>query len=97
MVRIIRAPFFMISLLVGAILTFFILAWVSVGGWCEDALRWLGYRERQSWLPAVFGMVGYVGFGIAAPAYAGWHLIGWPGAIVGPILALAAIAVLGRW
>ncbi len=94
---IIRAPFFLLGVLFGMIPTFFIFAMVSVGSWCEDALRWVGYRSRPAWLPAVLGAVVYAAFGLAGPAYLGQHLIGWPGAIVGPVLALGAIAVLGRW
>ncbi|HEC23542.1 MAG TPA: hypothetical protein ENI95_11575 [Chloroflexi bacterium] len=76
---------------------FFIVAIVSVGSWCEDALRWLGVRARPRWLPGVLGAVGYVSLGLAGPAYLGGRLMGWPGAILGPVLALGAIAVLGRW
>jgi hypothetical protein len=35
--------------------------------------------------------------GIAGPAYLGYFLIGWPGAIIGPLFTLVMIAILGRW
>ncbi len=95
--RIVRAPVFLVGLLISAIPAFFICAVVSVGSWCEDGLRWIGYRSRPAWLPAALGIVGYVGLGVAGPAYLGGSLIGWPGAILGPLLMLGLIAVLGRW
>ncbi len=95
--RILRAPVFLISLMLSMIMVFVIVASVSVGSWCEDALRWLGYRSRPRWLPAALGVIGYLSLGLAAPALLGRLLIGWPGAILGPVLALGAIAVLGRW
>lgn len=96
-VRIIRAPFFLISLLLSMIPVFFIFASVSVGSWCEDALHHLGFRSPPRWLPLVLGMIGYAGLGLAGPALLGRLLIGWPGAVIGPVLALGAIAVLGHW
>lgn len=97
MVRVVRAPIFVFSLLVGTAMVSFFLAWVSVGDWCEDGLRWLGYRERPGWLPSLLGVAAYVALGIAGPAYLGYFLLGWPGAIVGPICALVMVAILGRW
>jgi hypothetical protein len=95
--RIVRAPFFVISLVISIPLALFFLAWVSVGAWCEDGMRWLGYRARPRGLPAVVGFVMYVGLGIAAPTILGWALLGWPGAVLGPVLALGAIVILGHW
>ena len=95
--RIIRAPFFMVSLLISLIMAFWFFATVSVGAWCEDALRWLGYKSRPLWLPGVLGVIGYTGLGIVGPAYLGGLLIGWPGAILSPLLVLAAIAWFGHW
>ena len=95
--RIVRAPFFLLSVAMSMLPAFFIFAAVSVGAWCEDVLRWLGYRSRPAWLPGALGIVGYAGLGVAGPAYLGGALIGWPGAVLGPMLALALIAILGRW
>lgn len=97
LVRILRAPFFLISIAFSTMLVFFFFAWVSVGSWCEDALRWLGYRARPRWLPAALGLMTYVGLGIAGPAYLGAVILGWPGAVLGPVVALGAITILGRW
>ncbi len=97
MVRVIRAPFFLLNLLVGTALVFFFLAWVSVGDWCEDGLHWLGYGEHPHWLPGVVGVAAYIGLGIAGPALLSYYLVGWLGVIVGPICVLVLIAVLGRW
>lgn len=96
-IRMLRAPLFLLSLLLSAVPVFFIFASVSVGSWAEDGLRWFGYRSKPRWLPAVLGFVGYTGLGVAAPAILGRSLIGWPGTILGPVLALGAIALLGRW
>ncbi len=97
MVRVIRAPFFLLNLLVGASLVCFFLAWISVGDWCEDVMCWLGYRERPHWLPGVVGVAAYTGLGIVGPAYLAHTLIGWPGVIAGPLFSLVMIAILGRW
>lgn len=95
--RIIAIPVFVVGLILSFIPFFFILASVSIGAWCEDILRRLGYRARPSWLPMALGIAGYAGLGVAGPAYAGRLLIGWPGAIIAPLLTLVAIAILGRW
>ncbi|MBN1313050.1 MAG: hypothetical protein JXB30_16680 [Anaerolineae bacterium] len=96
-VRVIRAPFFVINFLVSAFLVAFFLAWVSVGDWCEVGLHWLGYQKHPYWLPGVVGFAAYFGLGVAGPAYLGCHLIGWPGVLAGPLCMLVLIAVLGRW
>jgi hypothetical protein len=96
-VRVIRAPFFAINFLVSAFLVACFLAWVSVGDWCEEGLRVLGYQERPYWLPGVIGGTTYLGVGIVGPAYLAHYLIGWPGILVGPLSMLMVIAILGRW
>jgi hypothetical protein len=95
--RILRAPFFLGSLLVSSFFALFILAVVSIGSWFEKVLHWLGYRSRPAWLPPFLGVLGYMGLGLAGPAYLAGRLIGWPGFVIGPLLALGAIALLGRW
>ncbi len=97
LLRAARAPFFAIALLFSMLPVFFIFAWVSVGAWCEDVLHWLGYDTRPRWLPGVAGIAIYVGLGIAAPAYLGHLVVGWPGLIIGPVLVIAAISRLGHW
>ncbi len=95
--RMLRAPIFVIGLLFSFIPVFFLFAVVSIGSWCEDLLRQLGYRSRPAWLPPVLGVLGYASFGLAGPAYLGERLLGWPGAVLGPVLMLGVIAVLGKW
>jgi hypothetical protein len=95
--RIIRAPFFLGSLLVSSFFAVFILAVVSLGSWFENLLHRLGYRSRPAWLPPALGVLGYMGLGLAGPAYLAGRLIGWPGFVIGPLVALGAIAVLGKW
>jgi hypothetical protein len=95
--RVIRSPLFVFNLLAGAGLVSFFLAWVSVGDWCEGGLRWLGYRGRPYWLPAVVGIVTYVGMGIVGPACLIRYFIGWPGLLLGPMCALVLIALADRW
>ena len=92
-----RAPLFLVGLAISMVFVFFVFAWVTVGAWCEDGIRALGYRGRPRWLPAVLGMLVYAGGGIAAPAILGDRLVGWPGAVFAPLLILAAIAKLGHW
>jgi hypothetical protein len=95
--RVVRVPVFVFNLLVGTSLVCFFLAWVSVGDWCEGGLHRLGYQERPHWLPGVLGILVYLGLGIVGPAYLGYYLVGWPGAIIGPLCTLVMIAILGRW
>lgn len=95
--RVLRAPFFLTTLLLSMLPVFFIFASVSMGAWFERALLLLGYQSRPRWLPAVLGVLGYTGLGVWGPAALGNQLLGWPGAILGPLLALGVIAVLGRW
>lgn len=95
--RVARAPFFVVPLLLSMLPLFFIFASVSVGAWIEQLLFWVGYQARPRWLPGVLGVLGYTGFGVAGPAALGNTLIGWPGAVLGPLLVLGLIAKLGRW
>jgi hypothetical protein len=95
--RVIRAPFLVLGIVFAFIPALFMFAVVSVGDWSERILRIVGYRARPHWLPGVMGILGYVGLGIAAPAYLGNLLLGWPGSVAAPVIALACIAVLGRW
>ena len=97
LLKVLRAPFFLIGLAASMIPVFFIFAWVSVGSWCEDLLRLIGYQNRPRWLPPVLGVLVYAGLGIVGPALLGHWLIGWPGSILGPLIILGAIAKLGRW
>ena len=97
LVRVIRAPFLILGILIALLITVFVLATVSVGDWSEKLLRLVGYRARPYWLPGALGLLGYVGLGIAAPAYLGALLIGWPGGVAAPVIILACIAVVGRW
>jgi hypothetical protein len=95
--RVVRSPFFVFSFLLGALLVTFVLAWVSVGDWCEGVLRWLGYRGSPYWLPAAAGLMAYVGLGIIGPAYLGAFLVSWPGLLAGPLCVLVLIALADRW
>ena len=95
--RVIRAPLFAVNFLISVLLVSFFLAWVSVGDWCEDGLRWLRYQGRPYWLPGAAGIVVYLGLGIVGPAYLAYQVVGWPGVLAGPLLILVVIAVLGRW
>ncbi|GAB4470219.1 MAG: hypothetical protein Kow00124_06200 [Anaerolineae bacterium] len=97
LLKVMRAPFFALNLLVGSILTVIVLASVTVGAWADGLLRLIGIRMRPHWLPAALGVVGYLGLGIALPAYLGSLLIGWPGAMLAPLLVLAGVVILGRW
>lgn len=97
LLRIVRAPFFLLMLVISLIPVLFIFASVSVGSWAEELLHGIGYRARPRWLPAFLGVVGYSSLGVAAPAWLGSSLLGWPGAVLGPILTLGAIAILGHW
>jgi len=92
-----RAPVFLIGLATSMVCVFFIFAWVTVGAWCEDGLRALGYRNQPRWLPAILGVLMYLGLGITGPAVLGGKLIGWPGAVLVPLAILGLIAKLGRW
>lgn len=97
LLRIVRAPFFLLALVASLVPVLFIFASVSVGSWAEDALHRIGYRIRPRWLPALLGFVGYSSLGVAGPALLGNLLIGWPGAVLGPVLTLGAIAAFGHW
>lgn len=96
-VRILRAPFFVCALLLSMVPVFYLFASVSMGAWVEEGLQRLGLQMPPRWLPAVLGVLAYTGLGVAAPAVLGGNLLGWPGAVLGPLLALGVIAVLGRW
>jgi len=93
----VRAPFVLISLLIGLILLLLVLSIISFGEWVEIALKWAGYRGRPYWIPGVLGFVAYLGLGFIGPAYGGNALLGWPGLIAGPMIAVAIISWLGQW
>jgi hypothetical protein len=93
----VRAPLFFVNLLIGGILTFSILASVSIGAWIEDALRFTGYEAKRSWLPAIIGILLYLAVGLIGPIVLGNYLIGWPGAVITPVIIGLVIVYLGRW
>ncbi len=95
--QIVTAPIFMIGVILGGLLTVFALASISVGGWSEQALSHVGYKEKPRLLPMILGLAGYIGIGLVGLALLGAYLVGWPGAVLGPILGIVLIAVLDRW
>src|SRR5574341_2465141 len=88
---------FLAGLFVSFIPIAFLFASVTFGAWCEELLLRIGFTSRPGWLPPVVGVLGYAGFGVAGPAYLGGHLLGWPGAVAGPLIILGVVAVLGKW
>jgi hypothetical protein len=97
MVRLIRAPFFILMVLLSLIPGAFICASVSVGAWFEDGLRLIGLPPRRDWIPLTLGISGYLLLGIVLPAYLGGRLMGISGAILFPLAVLIVIALLDRW
>ncbi|NDJ52083.1 MAG: hypothetical protein GYB68_03240 [Chloroflexi bacterium] len=95
--RVLRAPFFLASMVFSMAGAFGFFAVVQVGAWAEDGLRLLGLRQMPEWLPAGLGILGYLGLGVIIPALAAYRWIGWPGAILLPLLVLGIIAKLGNW
>jgi hypothetical protein len=95
--QIVTAPFFVIGVILGGLLTVLALASISVGGWSEVALSRVGYREKPRLLPMILGLAGYFGIGIVGLAALGGYLLGWPGAVLGPLLGIVLIAILDRW
>jgi hypothetical protein len=91
-----RAPLVWIGFLLSLYLTGVFAAIVSLGAWVEDGLRWLGLK-RVGTVSAVTGVVGFLGLGVIGVAWLGNRLIGWPGLIVGPLLAMAFVGLLDRW
>lgn len=96
-VRVVRAPLFLVGLALSFIPVFFIFASVSVGSWVEAAATRLGIGWRPRWLPGALGLTVYAVLGVAAPALLGARLAGWAGGVLAPLLVLGGIAVLGRW
>ena len=97
LVRVLRAPVFLVGLALSFIPVFFIFASVSVGSGVEAAATRLGVNWRPRWLPGALGFAVYGLLGVAAPAMLGSRLAGWPGGVIAPLLVLGGIAVLGRW
>jgi hypothetical protein len=95
--RIIYAPFFFVLVLLGTLAVIFEVASISVGGWIEAVLLRLGYRHKPALLPAFAGVIVFFGVGLVGSGYLGSRLIGWPGAIIGPILAIIIIGLIDRW
>lgn len=92
-----RAPFMVFGVVFGGLGVAFAVASVTVGDWAERALRLLGYKGRPTWLPALIGVGGYLSLGVAAPAWGGFRLIGWPGALIAPMLVLLLMALVDQW
>jgi len=95
--RVILAPFFFAWVLLGTIMVLFVISTISIGGWCEAVLVRIGYRYKPLILPMVIGIVLFVGVVLLGMGMLGHQLIGWPGAILGPVLAILAIALIDHW
>nr|MBN1229731.1 hypothetical protein [Anaerolineae bacterium] len=96
LIRILRAPFFLILLLASMPLVFFFFAWVTIGAWFQDLSGKAGITAR-GWVFAAFGFFVYTSLGLVLPAIIGSYLLGWVGAVITPIVLLAGIAYLGKW
>lgn len=95
--KLILAPLFLISVVIGTALTFIVIAIVSVGSWFEVLLRRLGYRVAEGWLPGILGVAAYLLLGIIGLGLLGKSAIGWPGLLIGPIGGLILVALIDRW
>lgn len=95
--RTIIAPFFLAAVILGFLGVLFFVASISIGGWCEAVLLRIGYRHQPVLLPAIIGAALLVGIGFVGMGTLGSSLIGWPGALLGPTLAIVLIAVADRW
>ena len=107
-----RAPFVIGGFIFSIYLTGVFMATVTVGGWVEAELRRLGMRsmKRVGFISALSGVVGYILLGIIVPAWLVFMLIGkwlpmlfkigmpgWPGLIIGPLVAMAVLARAAKW
>ena len=97
MLRIIRAPFFLIQLALSWWVACGFFASVSIGAWCEDGLRLAGLRRHPVWLPGALGVAGYLLFGVALPIALGIRVAGAAGAVGLQLAVLALIAWIGKW
>lgn len=95
--RLVRAPFFIISLILSTYAIFAVMACITVGVWLETAIIRFGIGVGRGWIAFAGGVVLWVGIGIIGSAMVGATLMGWVGIIVGPLLAIVIIAVLGKW
>ena len=95
--RIVLAPFFLVGVILATVLVVFVVATISIGGWCETILLRAGYRHKPVLLPAVIGIVLFAGLVLLGMGELGHQLIGWPGTILGPTLGIVLIAVVDRW
>lgn len=95
--KLIRAFFFLPVLIISWWLAGGFFATVTIGAWVEDAAKALGFTTVPGWLLGSSGVLLYIVFGICIPAYLSSLYIGWVGIFGGPLLALGAIALAGRW
>lgn len=94
--RLLRAPFVVVGFIISLYLSSLFFATVSIGGWVEDGLRWVGL-ERTGTASAIAGALGVLTLTLVGPAWLGNRLLGWPGLIIGPLLAMLLVALLDRW
>ena len=94
--KLVRAPFMLISLIIGGVLMFLYLAAISVGGWYEKLLQTL-HLTFPVWLPPLLGILTFTIFGVIISAIGFYELMGWPGIILGPTVSVFIISRLDNW
>jgi hypothetical protein len=91
-----RAPFVVASIVMGGVLMFLFLSAVSVGSWYEALLIKVGLSPR-GWIPPALGFLSFAAGGVWLPALATSAIIGWPGIIIGPSIMIWLVSRLDRW
>lgn len=95
--KIARAPIILIEVLLGALALILVAAIATSGQLWEELLKPLGAKFKVQWPLILLGVVTYfIGF-LFLPIYVGHRALGWPGAVLMPIVTLALMALLDRW
>ncbi len=95
--RYLRAPFMLISLLVGFVLMMYLLCSVEIGAWVEDVLRRLGAKDIPGAVMIVSGVGLYTALAIALPLALLLMGFSWWWMLLIPLVVTGAIILIGRW
>jgi hypothetical protein len=94
--KVVRFPFLFISLLIGALAVYVVMASTSIGSGCERVFRYIGVREIPYRLPLYLGLMSL--FSITILVWlAGYWSYGVGGGCLLVLVLLVIIPIVGGW
>lgn len=97
LLRYVRAPFMLFSLIIGFVLMMYLLCAVEIGAWIEGALRRFGWKKVPDAVMVTSGISLYTALAVALPLVLVFMGFGWWWVLAIPLMVTGAVILIGRW